>query len=65
MISSEDYLKRPDRCPHCGLFEVAADSWEGRHGEVRQEMMCLNRKCRKRWVEVYKLVRIEEVKDNI
>ena len=51
------YLARGGcRCPFCGSHDIQGDSFDYEGDEVSQRILCLNPKCGKSWVDVYRLM---------
>lgn len=59
-----DYLKDPTKCPFCGSGQMQSDSDNNGETPSHQNFRCDCAVCKRSWVEVYKLERIETDEDS-
>jgi transcription elongation factor Elf1 len=53
------YLKDPNQCPYCNSKEI---SYTGEDDANFKDVHCKN--CKKNWLEVFQLIKIEEVDED-
>lgn len=56
MKTDEEYLKKPNHCPHCDSDQTEGRGYDGDGNEIHQFIDCLD--CEKTWTDVYVLSKV-------